>query len=248
MVKESKLRILVKMVICAFLPTFFTTGCYVIIGFSQTGQRIPAIFLFFLCVIVLLLPIELGIICKASKKKYGKAGLEIVLNSQEKMPKWKILFYGLCFFALAGLFSITILTWEDAMMSVWNDRLFAVLPAYFHWTDFEFIKSYPRKMLIVTCVIYFIMNGFIAPITEELYFRGYLTARLQEFGKAAPAIVTVLFSLYHFWLPFQNLFRICIFLPVSYFVWKKKNIYIAMVFHCTCNIFSCISFIIAVLG
>jgi membrane protease YdiL (CAAX protease family) len=59
-------------------------------------------------------------------------------------------------------------------------------------------------------------------------------------------IITILFSLYHFWSPLNNLFRIAVFFPASLIIWKKKNIYISIVFHCLCNLLSTISFIITV--
>ena len=99
---------------------------------------------------------------------------------------------------------------------------------------------------MLTFTMYFILNVFVGPIVEELFFRGYLTAKVSRYGKYAPFIVTVLFSLYHLWLPFNNLFRIAAFYPAYYIAWKKKNIYIAIVFHCLCNLISAISFISAV--
>jgi hypothetical protein len=38
---------------------------------------------------------------------------------------------------------------------------------------------------------------------EEYYFRGYLLPRLSRFGSLAPVINVALFSLYHFFTPWQ---------------------------------------------
>ncbi|NLT40253.1 MAG: CPBP family intramembrane metalloprotease, partial [Clostridiales bacterium] len=62
----------------------------------------------------------------------------------------------------------------------------------------------------------------------------------------APLIVTVLFSLYHLWLPLENIFRIFAFFPAAFVAMKKKNIYITIAFHCLCNLFSTAGFIISV--
>ena len=85
----------------------------------------------------------------------------------------------------------------------------------------------------------------IGPITEELFFRGYLTSHYEKQNSFTPILITVLFSLYHFWLPFNNVFRILAFAPVAY---KKKNLYISICFHCFCNLVSVVSFVIEVLG
>ncbi|WP_425314093.1 hypothetical protein [Sphaerochaeta associata] len=55
----------------------------------------------------------------------------------------------------------------------------------------------------------------------------------------------MLFSLYHFREPFGNIFRIAVLHPAAYAAWKLKNIYVSMVCHCLCNIFSVIMFIMA---
>ena len=93
-----------------------------------------------------------------------------------------------------------------------------------------------------------ILNILIGPITEELFFRGYLTTKISRYGKLAPLNITVLFSLYHFWLPFNNLFRIIIFFPAAYLAWKLKNIYITIVFHCLSNLVSTIMIIAGILA
>ncbi|HCU30269.1 MAG TPA: hypothetical protein DIC57_06850 [Sphaerochaeta sp.] len=50
------------------------------------------------------------------------------------------------------------------------------------------------------------------PIAEELFFSGYLTSHVRRFGKAAPLVITILFSLYHLWAPFANIFSVIIFI------------------------------------
>ena len=83
-------------------------------------------------------------------------------------------------------------------------------------------------------------------LTEELFFRGYLTSHFRIQKWFTPILIAVLFSLYHFWLPFNNIFRILVFAPVTYVAYKKKNIYISMCFHCMCNLFSVIGFVLEV--
>jgi membrane protease YdiL (CAAX protease family) len=136
---------------------------------------------------------------------------------------------------------------ERSLVAPLTAKLAAITPAHFDWTwtNIDYFRQFPRGILLLMSVVYIILNVFVGPIVEELYFRGYLTSKLSRFGVGAPIIVTVLFSLYHLWLPFQNLFRIAVFFPAAYFAWKEKNIFISMVFHCVSNLFSTISFLIA---
>jgi membrane protease YdiL (CAAX protease family) len=79
------------------------------------------------------------------------------------------------------------------------------------------------------------LNGFVGPIVEELYFRGYLLPRMDWMGRWAPLVNVSLFSLYHFWSPWQIVGRILGFGPTVYAVRWKENIYLGMVVHCTLN-------------
>lgn len=116
----------------------------------------------------------------------------------------------------------------------------------FYWNNFELIKTYPKGILIFTSILYVITNDLIFPVVEEIYFRGYLTSNLPKQGLFVPVTVSVLFSLYHLWLPFNNVFRITVFVIAYVVTYKKKDIGIAVVFHCLCNLFSSVSFIISI--
>ena len=226
-----------KLVLLIFVPTSLVSSAYVLFGLLQT--TIPSLLLFYLCATAILFPLELGIILYASKKEYGKISLRSAFFDQVKLQWWKILLYGSLLFAFAGLMSITVAPWEARLFAPMQQNI----PAYFDWNALD---QYPRTTVLITFAYYFLFNGFVGPITEELFFRGYLTSRVSRFGKAAPLIITILFSLYHFWAPFGNIFRIAVFLPAAYAAFKLKNIYVSMVCHCLCNIFSVIIFITAI--
>ena len=71
---------------------------------------------------------------------------------------------------------------------------------------------------------------------EELYFRGYLLPRMEKYaGKWAPLLNTVLFSIYHFFSPWENLIRIAASYPLIHLVWKKRNIRFGMLVHIIVN-------------
>ncbi|MEG0692750.1 MAG: CPBP family intramembrane glutamic endopeptidase [Oscillospiraceae bacterium] len=227
-----------------FIPTTVLMAAYIFMGYTQTA--IPSLLLFFLLAIILLFSFEIGVVLKASKKAYGKYSLKSAFNNYEKMSAWKVFMYGSLLFAFAGIMSITVAPLENSLFAPLSNKLTQIMPKYFNWNNIEYLKQYPKAILLVTCVGYSICNVIIGPIIEELFFRGYLTSKLSRLGNFAPLIITVLFSLYHFWLPFNNLFRICAFFPAAWLAWKKKNIYIAIAFHCLCNLISTVGFIVSV--
>lgn len=228
-----------------FIPTIVLSMSYLILGHFC---NIPYILLFCILGTVILLPMELGMIISASKKEYGTYSLKSALEGQEQLALWKIVLIAFVFFGIAGLLSAFVAHIENHIFSVARSNLLSNLPIGFDWTDYEYLKFFSKPIIIFTCVYYGIFNALIAPITEELFFRGYLTSHYKKQSSFTPILIAVLFSLYHFWLPFNNVFRILAFAPVAYVAYKKKNIYISICFHCLCNLFSVVSFVLEVMG
>ena len=77
------------------------------------------------------------------------------------------------------------------------------------------VADYSSTVWTVTLVAFLAINGFVGPIVEELYFRGYLLPRMEWMGRWAPLVNVSLFSLYHFWSPWQLVARILGFDPRS---------------------------------
>jgi CAAX protease family protein len=75
----------------------------------------------------------------------------------------------------------------------------------------------------------------VGPIVEELYFRGFLLPRMERFGRWAPLLNVSLFSIYHFWSPWQVVARVLAIAPTVYAVHRTRNVYVGMAVHCTLN-------------
>ena len=228
-----------------FVPTTVLSLSYLILGHFC---NMPHILLFCILGTVILVPMELGMIISASKKEYGTCSLKSALEGQEKLALWKIVLIAFVFLGVAGLLSAFVAPLENQFLSKIRAAVLNNLPIGFDWTNYEYIKSFSKPTLIFTCVYYCIFNVLIGPIIEELFFRGYLTSHYKKQGVLTPILIAVLFSLYHFWLPFHNIFRILAFAPVAYVAYKKKNIYISIWFHCMCNLFSVVGFVFLVMG
>ena len=228
-----------------FVPTTVFSLSYLILGHFC---NMPHILLFCILGTIILVPMELGMIISASKKEYGTCSLKSALEGQEKLAVWKIVLIAFVFLGVAGLLSAFVAPLENQFLSKIRATVLNNLPIGFDWTNYEYIKSFSKPTLIFTCVYYCIFNVLIGPIIEELFFRGYLTSHYKKQGVLTPILIAVLFSLYHFWLPFHNIFRILAFAPVAYVAYKKKNIYISIWFHCMCNLFSVVGFVFLVMG
>ena len=230
----------------AYFYTNFTINANLFLSGSFITKYYSISFVVFLLAMFILFPIELLVVLFASKKEYGRYSLKSAFSNHQKLCWWKIFIYGSLLLTFAGIMSVTIAPLENMLFAPIANRLTHIISPYFDWNNIDYLKQYSKNILLLTCVMCFILNVFIGPIVEELFFRGYLTSKISRFGSYAPFIITVLFSLYHFWLPFNNLFRIIVFYPAAYFAWKKKNIYISIVSHCLYNLVSSISIIVAV--
>lgn len=221
------------------VPTIILSLSYLLLGYFC---NIPHILLFCILGTFILVPMELGVILSASKKEYGIYSLKSAFLEQEKIAIWKVLIIAFLFFGIAGLLSAFIAPIENQIFAEVRSSVLRSLPIGFDWTNYEYMKSFSKPILIFTCIYYGIFNVFVGPITEELFFRGYLTSHYKIQNSFTPILIAILFSLYHFWMPFNNVFRILAFAPVAYVAYKKKNLYIAMCFHCLCNLFSVAGF------
>jgi uncharacterized protein len=234
-----------KVLLLIFIPPSLLMAAYVLAG-NLLQDTMPSLLLFYLLALSILFPIQLLVLLFASKKEHGSYSLRSAFSNHQKLSWWKIVLYGAVLWGFAGLMTVTIAPLEGMLFAPISERLSAIIPSYFDWTNLEYLQRYPRNVLLLTCGMYLLLNGFVGPISEELFFRGYITSKMSRFGKYAPLIVTVLFSLYHFWSPFSNLFRIFAFYPAAYVAWRMNNIFISIVFHVLSNVFSSIVFIVAV--
>ena len=81
------------------------------------------------------------------------------------------------------------------------------------------------------------LTGILVPITEELYFRGYLLPRMpSRFGRLKPFAHSLLFSIYHFDTPWMIPIRTLGILPLIYTTIHTQSVRPAMVSHCLVNL------------
>jgi hypothetical protein len=98
------------------------------------------------------------------------------------------------------------------------------------------VTSCPPAQRSITLLLAVLLSGFVAPVVEELYFRGFLLPRMEHWGWAAPVVNSFLFAVYHFYFP-ENVPGIFVaFLPISYVVWVKKNWRIGVIVHSMFNL------------
>ena len=132
-------------------------------------------------------------------------------------------------------------------LSFFIGNLFSWMPGFFFDDNLlNNLHQYSHSSLLAAGILFTVAIS-VGGAVEELYFRGYLLPRSTSLGKWAPAVNVLLFSLYHFWSPWENVVRLLALTPFITIVWWKRNIYLAVLVHFTINLFSGISLLALIL-
>ena len=179
-------------------------------------------------VVFVAIPLFISHLSRARKKEAAKSFWQ--LNGyKNKLGTGKLILFSL------GLVVFMFLTWgiTQPLNKFISDKLLSWLPGWFTIQGFE---GYSRQMILVTLIINLFVNGLLAPVIEEFYFRGYLLPRMARWGKWSFALNAVLFSLYHFWQPYVYLTLILALTPMIWLVWKTRDLRLAIITHSLLNI------------
>lgn len=222
-----------KTIVLHLFPGALITAFFFLSGPVLIRAGFPPIMSLYLAILLILIPFELGYLLYQGKKLNGSYSLEGVILFRERTPIWQMVLL------IAILFG-----WSGLVFSLVPKLDTFITHAFFTWfPSWSFTgnllgnsSQYSKTVLIITVSAGFILNGVAGPVVEELYFRGYLLPRMPFSRSWAPLINVVLFSLYHFFSPWQNLTRILAFLPLIYAAAWKRNITISIWAHCLFNI------------
>jgi membrane protease YdiL (CAAX protease family) len=198
----------------------------------------PGLMALLLSILAILLPVELGILYYQGRKVNGRWSLQDVVLNRERIPLWQYLVIvpillvwgGGAFLLLAPVDSFLIQT------------LFSWMPGWATSSvSMASVAQYPRGAFLLTAVAAFLLNGILGPVVEELYFRGFLLPRIPVSRGWAPLVNVILFSLYHFFSPWQNVTRIVALIPLVYAVSWRRNLYLSMITHVLLNTLGMVS-------
>ncbi len=148
---------------------------------------------------------------------------------KNKLSTGKLILYALALVVFAFLiWGIT-----QPVDKIITNKIFSWLPNWYTVQDFN---GYSKEAIQLTLIFNLLLNGFLAPFVEELYFRGYLLPRMAAWGKLAFVLNAILFSFYHFWQPYVYFTLILSLLPMTYLVWKTKDLRLGILTHSLLNV------------
>jgi membrane protease YdiL (CAAX protease family) len=211
-------------VILHLLPGILVGCFYLLIRQPVANMGYPSIIALILAYAFILIPVELGYLLYQGKKKTGRFTLQGIISYRNSIPWWQYLVWASIIFIAVG----AIFTFLKPVDTFLQGKLFFWMPDINDGLD----GNYSRKILIVTYSMVLLFVAVLAPLVEELYFRGYLLPRMQ--GKYAPLFHSFLFAVQHVLEPWMIITRTLGFLPILFGV-KKKNIYVGIIVHILCN-------------
>lgn len=224
------------------MPGVIITAAYTLLAPVLLARGLPNLLTLSLVALLVLVPLELGILYRAGLRRSGRLSLSSVVLYRERVPAWQFVLLLVALFAWTSVCFLLIAPSTSAWMKA---TLFGWLPAWFPLN--ADLSPYPRSMQLLTLVASLVCTSWIAPFVEELYFRGYLLPRLSRFGGWAAPINAVLFTLYHFFSPWELVPRVLSLTPLAWVVQRKRNIWIGIVLHLFLNSIGVIPAIIALM-
>ena len=215
------------------LPGVLATVVYVLAAPMLMRLGFPTLLAAYLVIPGTIITFQFGYLLAQARRTSGRPALRDVVRYRDALSTRQYAVFVPLLLVWAVLASGLLMP-IDTLMST---SLFGALPDWFLFRDMPHYGAlYSRSVLITTMSIGLVFNGVLGPVVEELYFRGYLLPRLARFGRWAPLLNVVLFSLYHFWTPWQFFSRIVVLVPMVYAVWWKRNIALGIITHCLLNI------------
>lgn len=182
-----------------------------------------------------LAPIEIGVMLLWSARFTGTRSLSEAIRYRRKGTVVEYVVLPLLLFLCWGVLSIVlrpITLYLETYLSAWFP-VWATQGALINS-----LTSCPPTQRNITLVLAVLFSGLVAPVVEELYFRGFLLPRMAHWGWAAPIVNALLFAVYHFYFPENVPAIFVVFVPISYVVMLTKNWRIGLIVHIMSNLWS----------
>ena len=217
-------------VILHLLPGALLMGMALVLARPLIVRGVPYELAHIASALLTIVPFMFGTMLLYGRAKYGQFSLRWVVRFRRPMPLWQYvaLYVPMLAFAFAILFA------TQPVSSFLAEQVFFWLPPYL-LPSWEQPVAPAQGLVLFTLLAKLLFDGLAFPILEEAYFRGFLLPRMTYLGVLAPAVNAMLFAMWHFWQPYNWPLIFLIVLVNAYVAWWKRNIYIAMLLHCSAN-------------
>jgi hypothetical protein len=207
------------------IPGAVTTAIYIAGVPAVTRAGYPPLAALLLAFVVGLMPVELGILFSAGKRKNARWSLDGIVLYREK---WPISRY---FKAVPVVFLICIAAIGIAVPidRAWVRIAFSWLPTKYMFVGITRYTDFSRSAVLITFIGRLAFGTFLQPVIEEMYFRAYLLPRISRFGGRAVFLNCGLYAFHYFGLLYSLPSLFLAALPIVAATWLTKNYRVGMV-------------------
>lgn len=182
------------------------------------------------------IPIELGYLFYVAKKEEGTFQIFKILGLKGTLNAKTFILYSLLLIITGGILFLAFKPLTNFLLHT----VFGWLPSWYNF-DQDMIPFRRMESILAILVRFFVLT-LIVPIIEELYFRGFLLARMKWMGKYSVLLNVLLFSVYHFYSPWLIIARIAAMLPLYFLVYKKDSLKLGIFVHCFANFIDVVAY------
>jgi uncharacterized protein len=213
------------------VPGVLFLGAFIPLALSMAALGLHPSLGAFAADVVVLVPVLVGVMWWAGRHA---GGWRSVIGYRESLPPRRFLALG----AAALAWAIVVFTVVDPLLAgPLREGVFGWVPDWFDLgRGAESAGQTDRAQLVGTWLAGLIVGSLLVPVTEELYFRGFLLPRLESLGWLAPVVSTVLFAVYHFAQPWLIPTRILATFPLFWMVWRTRSVYLGIAVHVALNL------------
>ncbi|NME84188.1 CPBP family intramembrane glutamic endopeptidase [Clostridium sp. SM-530-WT-3G] len=233
---DKEIRSIRKLIFLHLFPGIILSIVYIF--FSKMGilAGYPKVVILGLSVIFSTIPIELGYLFYVAKKEEETLNIFKILGLKGKLKVSAFILYSLSLIIVGGILLIALKPLSNHLL----ETIFCWIPSWYNFV--QDMSLFSKNYIIIAILVSFFILTLIAPITEELYFRGFLLARMKWMGGYSVLFNVTLFSIYHFCQPWLIIARIAAMLPLYYCVYKKDSLKLGIVVHCLGNFTDVVSY------
>lgn len=176
--------------------------------------------------VVAIAPVQLAVLAAHRRRHPHEPALQL----RRRLPLARLLLWSVLevvLAALAFLLLSPVTGWLQKRLSWWPSGW---------WIDLGNDASYSRGSQWTTAAVLLVGTVLVAPIVEEVYFRGYLLPRMpRNLGESGPLVHATLFACYHLQTPWMTPARVVAITPLAYIAVRTRDVRIGMVAHVVLN-------------
>lgn len=223
---DKEIRSTRKLIFLHLFPGIALSIMYIF--FSKVGifAGYPKVVILGFSMIFSTIPIELGYLFYIAKKEEGTFNIFKILGLKGKLKVKEYILYSLSLIIVGVILLIALRPLSNYLLKT----VFSWIPSWYNFV--QDLNVFGKNYVIIAILVSFFIMTLIAPIIEELYFRGFLLARMKWMGKYSVLFNVILFSVYHFYTPWLIITKIATMLPLYYFVYKKDSLKLGILVHC----------------